>query len=329
MTEFINQIGVVGNSLVIIVSITCLYYGADWLVNGGSAVSSRFGVPPFVVGLTVVAFGTSLPEFVVSFVANIFGDSPTIAIGNIIGSNITNVGLILGLSALILPIAIPFSNILKQLIFLFLMGSLLFAFSLDGLVNRFEGAVLIILLIGYVIYLYRHPEQAETEDTAEKTDINLIGSITLIIIGIVILSGGAWLFVESGKWFAVKLGVSELVIGLTIMAVGTSLPELATSVVAAMKRRGDISIGNIVGSNIFNILFIMGGVSLFKPLSVLETKIVDGTQVTYFPYYQYLSMVLFGLVLIPMTIKSKLDRISGAILIMGYLAFYTYLFLEH
>lgn len=327
MAEFINNIGIAGNSLIIVVSIACLYYGAEWLVNGGSAVSSRFGVSPFVIGLTVVAFGTSLPEFVVSFIANMFKNSPTIAIGNIIGSNITNVGLILGLSAMILPMAIKFRAIVGQLIFLLLSGLLLLVFSLDGWISRIEGAILTSLLLGYVVYLYRHPDQAETPDTIDTSHANLFKGIALVAAGIIVLSGGAWLFVESGKWFAVKLGVSELVIGLTIMAVGTSLPELATSLVAALKRQGEISIGNIVGSNIFNILFIMGGVSLFKPLSVFEKKMVEGMEVTYFPFYQYFAMILFGLILIPMMLRSKLGRGSGAILIMGYIAFYSYLFL--
>ncbi len=326
--EFFNNIGLFGNVLSIIVSIAFLYYGAEWLVNGGSYIARHFGVPNLVIGLTIVAFGTSLPEFVVSFVANIFEDSPTMAIGNIIGSNITNIGLILGLSALILPMAIMFSRIYGQLLFLFSVGLLLYVLSLDGVINRWEGIAMTLILIGYVVYLYRHPDNVETDGDKETIHHSVLSNIGLLAVGVTVLSGGAWLFVQSGQWFAYRFGVPELVIGMTVMAVGTSLPELATSLVAAIKKQGEISIGNIIGSNIFNILFVMGGVSIVKPLRVLETRTVQGVEESYFPHYHYWVMLFFGLILLPMMWKSKLGRLSGIVLILGYFGFYTYLFLD-
>lgn len=323
MDALLNNIGLIGNSIVILISIVLLYFGAEWLVKGGSNIASRFGVSPLIVGLTVVAFGTSLPEFVVSFIAHVFEDASTIAIGNIIGSNITNIGLILGLSAVILPVSIVFKRLAKQLIFLFIASIILYVFSLNGEVNRFEGAILSLMLIGYVLFLYRNAhlvEKGESEQTSP-----LFKSVLLVIAGIGGLSGGAWLFVESGIWISEEFGVSKLVIGLTIVALGTSLPELATSVVAATRGEGDISVGNIVGSNIFNILFIFGGVSLFKPLGVLEERTINGLTGLYFPHYQYIIMICFGLILFPLALKSKIGRISGGILMAGYAGFYIYL----
>jgi cation:H+ antiporter len=325
MDSMIASIGMGGNSIVIALSATLLFFGADWLVKGGSLLAKQMGVKPLIVGLSIVAFGTSMPEFVVSLIANVFEDSSTIAIGNIIGSNVTNIGLILGLSGLIFPITIHFKQTYKGLLFLFLVSLLLYGLSLDGSVSRIDGVIMVIVLLGYVLYLYRNPGEIPLEsfegEFGSKTT-----NLLLVLAGSVALSVGAWLFVKSAVWIAEEFDIPKMVIGLTIVAVGTSLPELATSLVAAFRKHGEISVGNIIGSNVFNILFIMGGVGLIKPLDVLEARTIDGVAMKLFPHAQYIIMMLFGLVLIPLGLRHKIGRLTGTILVLGYLSFYLYLF---
>lgn len=325
MDSFIGSIGMAGNSVVIAMSAALLFFGADWLVKGGGHLAQQFGVKPMIIGLTIVAFGTSMPEFVVSLIANVWQDSSTIALGNIIGSNVTNIGLILGLSGLIFPITLHFRKIYKGLIFLFLISLLLYGLSLDGAITRGDGFILVIILIGYVAYLYRNPDTS-TEEQLDAEIGPLVKNIVLVVGGSIALSIGAWLFVKSAVWIADEFNIPKMVIGLTIVAVGTSLPELATSLVAALRKHGEISVGNIVGSNIFNILFIMGGVGIIKPLNVIGTQIVDGQKVQFFPHAQYIIMMLFGLILIPLGMRHRIGRLTGVILVSGYVAFYVYLF---
>ncbi len=321
------SLGLILNLLLIMGAVFMLFFGAEWLVRGGSNIARQLGVKPLVVGLTIVAFGTSMPEFVVSLIANVWRDSATIAIGNIIGSNITNVGLVLGMSALFFPISVHFSHVKRQLIFMTMTGILLYLLSLNGIISRFEGVIMVSLLILYVSYLYRHPEEAAVE-TIEVEDGSIVKNLFLVILGSVLLSLGAWLFVEGAVWIAEALGVPKLVVGLTVVALGTSLPELAASLVAAFRRHGDISVGNIIGSNIFNILFIMGGVGLVKPLTVWEKKIVAGQVVTYFPHAQYLIMLVFCLALFPLTFHNRIGRKAGTLLLLGYVGFYYYVFYD-
>lgn len=321
----IASIGMGGNSVIIAISAALLFFGAEWLVRGGSQFAKQMGVKPLIVGLSIVAFGTSMPEFVVSLIANVFEDSSTIAIGNIIGSNVTNIGLILGVSGLIFPITIHFKQTYKGLIFLFIISLLLYGLSLDGSVSRIDGLVMVLVLIGYIYYLYRHPGEVPLEDYdgefGSKTK-----NLLLVLAGSVALSVGAWLFVKSAVWIAEEFDIPKMVIGLTIVAVGTSLPELATSLVAAFRKHGEISVGNIIGSNVFNILFIMGGVGFIKPLDVLESRTIAGEVVKLFPHAQYIIMMMFGLVLIPLGLRHKIGRLTGTILVMGYIGFYVYLF---
>ena len=328
MDALFNSIGMGGNSFIIAVSAALLFFGAEWLVRGGSQLANQFGVKPMIVGLTIVAFGTSMPEFVVSLIANVWQDSSTIAIGNIIGSNVTNIGLILGLSGLIFPFALHFSTIYKGLIFLFVVSLLLYVLSLDGSITRWDGLLMIVILLGYIAYLYRHPEEAPIEEIDEGNG-PFWRAVLLVLVGSVALSIGAWLFVKSAVWIADEFKIPKMVVGLTIVAVGTSLPELATSLVAAFRKNGEISVGNIIGSNIFNILFIMGGVGFIKPLNVLETRIIDGVTVQSFPHAQYLIMMAFGLVLIPLGLRNRIGRLTGTVLLTGYIAFYIFLFVGH
>lgn len=328
--DYTSLIGLPGNIVVLFFSAYMLYLGAEWLVKGGSNLAMRYGVKPFVIGLTVGAYGTSMPEFVVSFFANVVEESAAISLGNIIGSNITNVGLILGLSTFVFPIHIAFQQIRNQLFFLFGISLLLYMFSFDGSISRAEGGLLFLLLFGYLFALYKMPEMAE--DTFEEADreleIHSLGiSLLMVLAGSFLLSFGAWSFVKSSVWVAEQFSIPKLYIGLSIAALGTSLPELATSMIAAFRKQSEISVGNIIGSNMFNILFVLGGVGLIKPLSVLEPAIHGAENLPRFPHAEYLVMIVFGLALFPMSYKSnKIGRISGLALLLGYLLFYWWLF---
>ena len=328
--DYTTYIGLPGNIGVLLLSAYLLFLGAEWLVKGGCNLAMRYGVKPFVIGLTVVAYGTSMPEFVVSFFANVVEHSATISLGNIIGSNITNVGLILGLSSLIFPIHIAFQNIRNQLFFLFGISVLLYMFSLDGSISRPEGGLLFLMLFGYLFALYKMPEMAEEtfEEADRELEIVSLGiSILMVLAGSILLSLGAWSFVKSSVWVAEQFNIPKLYIGLSIVALGTSLPELATSLVAALRKQSEISVGNIIGSNVFNILFVLGGVGLIKPLSVLEPVVPGSENLSRFPHAEYLVMILFGLILFPMSFKSnKIGRRSGFVLLLAYSLFYWWLF---
>ncbi len=330
LPDYTALIGLPGNIVVLLFSAYLLYLGAEWLVKGGSNLAMRYGIKPFVIGLTIVAYGTSMPEFVVSFFANVVEEFATISLGNIIGSNITNIGLILGLSALIFPIHIAFQRIRNQLFFLFGISMLLYMFSLDGSISRPEGGLLLLLLSGYLFALYKMPEMAEGafEEADRELEIHSLGlSLLMVLGGSAVLSFGAWSFVKSSVWVAEQFNIPKLYIGLSIVALGTSLPELATSMVAAFRKQSEISVGNIIGSNVFNILFVLGGVGLIKPLSVLEPAFPGTETLSPFPHAQYVIMIAFGLVLFPMSYRNNvIGRFSGLLLLLGYILFYWWLF---
>lgn len=257
-----------------------LIKGADWLVTGSSFVAGRFGVSELMIGLTIVAFGTSAPELVVNIIASFQGNTE-IAIGNIVGSNIANILLILGVAAIIYPLKVQKSTVWKEIPFALLGAFLIIILANDMLVDgatssaitRIDGFVLLgffILFLYYVFGSALKPSQSEEvqsgEDVEAKKDISMNRSVAMIIGGMVgLVIGGKWI-VDGAISFASAFGVSEALIGLTVVAIGTSLPELATSAVAAFKKNVDIAVGNIVGSNIFNIFWIVGLSSLIKPL---------------------------------------------------------------
>lgn len=325
MTALLNNYGPLSSYIFILISVALLFYGADWLVRGGAQIARRFGVRPLVVGLTIVAFGTSLPEFVVSFFAAMQGSS-TIAIGNIIGSNITNIGLILGLSALVFPITAAFQTMYRQLVVMIVVTIVLYLFALNGVIDRWQGILMVLLLLGYIYYLYNHPDEAVIEPVEEVSE-NLVKSVALVIFGIFGLMLGSRLFVDSAIWLASYYHIPEVIIGLTIVALGTSLPELATSMVAAFRKHSDISLGNIVGSNIFNVLFIMGGVSVIKPLSVNETRVnPDGTLSSFFPHFEYLFMLGLSILLMVLLLRNRIGRLAGVLFLGSYVFFYLYLY---
>ena len=299
----------------LLIGSTLLYFGAEWIVKGGVSVAKRFGISTLVVGLTVVAFGTSMPELVVSIIAAL-ENSSTLAIGNAVGSNIANIGLALALSALIFPITINYFPIKRDL-WIYLFACLLFIlFVLDGRLSRFEGLFLFIGLVFYIIICIHNPLNDEYEPQ-DHLEYSLVKAITYIIAGILSLALGANLFVDGAIYLARYFGVSEIAIGMSIVALGTSLPELATSAMAAFRKESAISVGNIVGSNIFNILSVLGITSLIAPLDSPK-EILN---------FELPVMVLFGLAIIVIAkLPQPIHRAYSAILLVGYLLFIYLLF---
>lgn len=297
-----------------------LYFGAEWMVGGASRLAVNIGIRPIVVGLTVVAFGTSSPELAVSLIA-VFEESDGIAIGNIIGSNIANIGLILGVSALVSPLKVD-PNVLRRELPIMAVVSMVFVGLLyDGVVDFWDGVFLFGGLLCYLAYQLRdvfgsdrqEKEVGEGEAAPPRNGWNVL----LIFVGLGVLVGGANLMIDSGVVIARRLGISEIVIGIALVAIGTSLPELATSLVSALRGESDISVGNIIGSNLFNIMCVVGLVSIVSPLSVDRQLL----------YFELPIMLAFSLILFPfMRTGFVLSRLEGGILLIGYALFIFSLF---
>lgn len=301
-------------AIYLLVGLALLYFGAEGLVRGSSSLALRLGLSPLVVGLTVVAFGTSSPELMVSLRAALEGQSD-ISVGNVVGSNICNIGLILGLCALITPIATN-SQIVRIDIPIMLGVTVVALLVLaDGALGRAEGAILFASLLAYIAFSIRlarrQPADALGAEFAEEVKISKRGlavDILMVVGGLLLLVLGARFLVDGAVIVARTLGWSEALIGLTIVAIGTSLPELATSLLAAVKRESDIAVGNIVGSNIFNLLGILGITAMVHPLQGGGIGMVD-----------FAVMAAFSLVLWPMAFhQQRITRPEGAILLAGY-----------
>ena len=310
--------------LYLALGLVLLYYGAEALVRGSSSLALRLGLSPLVIGLTVVAFGNSSPDLVVSLKAGLAGQG-NISVGNVVGSNICNIGLILGICALVTPIATT-SQIVRIDIPIMIAATAFTTFLLwDGTLGLAEGIILFALLLAYVVFsVYlarRQPTDAlgaefDTEVKASKRGLFI--DLLMVAGGLVLLIFGARFLVDGAVVIARAFGWSEALIGLTVIAVGTSLPELATSLVAAVKKEADIAVGNIVGSNIFNLLGILGITAMTTPLAASGISLVD-----------YAVMAVFALVLWPMAYHQKrITRLEGAILLAGYAAYVSWLVLS-
>lgn len=296
----------------LILSLMALYIGAGWLVQGSSALALKAKISPLVIGLTIVAFGTSAPELAVSLGATLRGQGD-IAIGNIVGSNIFNIGVILGVSATICPLQVK-KQLLRIDIPIMLAATILFTILFwNGTLDRKEG---LFFLTGIIIYtllslLYSRKQEEEPNLELEEQPKHWAVDTLTIIGGLVVLVFASRLLVDNAVSIAKELGVSEAVIGLTIVAAGTSMPELATSVVATYKHKTDIAIGNIVGSNLFNILAIAGSCSLIHPI---EAKNVN--------YIDLLVMLAISILLLPlMKSGQKISRTEGVALILFYVIY--------
>ena len=310
----------------IVLGFVALVKGADWLVDGASAIAKRFGISDLVIGLTVVAFGTSMPEFVVNMVSVAEG-STDLALTNILGSNIINTFVILGLTALVYPIAsqkrsrdfdIPMSIIAGLFVLVFVAVQLPFGEDGKG-VGRIGGVILLLLFCYFLYNTFRHakdhPEDNELTNEGVK-ELTIGKALGLILVGFIGLIVGGELIVKSAVDIATRMGVSEAIIGLTIVALGTSLPELATSVIAAAKHNSDIAIGNVFGSNIFNVFFVLATSSIVRPLPAYEGIELDAL------------MAAAGSIIVWMAVKTnkerKIKRWAGALLLIvygGYLAY--------
>lgn len=300
--------------LAIVGGFVILTVGAEALVRGASAVALRLGITPLVIGLTIVAFGTSAPELAVSLKSALAGNSG-IALGNVIGSNIANIGLILALTALIRPIKVQ-SQMVKRDIPLMIAASVLFWFMLfDGELGFVDGLILVIALISYLVFSYISAKNSSEELDLDTSPQNPALSALFIIVGIAMLIGGGILFVDGAVDLAKAFGVSEVVIGLTIVAIGTSMPELVTSVVAALKGESDIAIGNVVGSNLFNILGILGITALVQPVSSAGLENFD-----------FIVMLALAVVLLPFAWTGlRIGRREGGVMLAVYLGYISYL----
>ncbi|AAN53439.1 calcium/sodium antiporter [Shewanella oneidensis MR-1] len=303
-------------ALSIIGGFLILTLGAEALVRGATTIALRLGITPLVIGLTIVAFGTSAPELAVSVKAALAGNSG-IALGNVIGSNIVNIGLILGITALIRPIEVK-SEMVKRDIPIMILASMLFwGLLLDGELSLIDGVILLSFMLGYLVFSYFSAKNTNDADgeVIEEGPKNPLLSLLFIAVGISMLVGGGILFVNGAVDLAKVFGVSEIIIGLTIVAIGTSMPELVTSVLAALKGQSDIAIGNIVGSNIFNILGILGVTAIVYPVSGLGFQSLD-----------FIVMLAFAVVILPFAWTGlRIGRREGATLLIAYLGYLIYL----
>ena len=319
------------NILFCLIGFLLLYFGAEWLVKGSSSLARSLGVTPVVIGLTVVAFGTSAPELVVSLVSSIQGKS-MIAVGNVVGSNICNIALVLGVSALFQPITSHRSVVTRDIPIMLGISVYLLVLSFNSVLGRVEGATLFTGIILYTFFNYYIAMRESKRGLAQEAVLEELGveeveyitsrkkQIIFILVGIFGVVFGAQLVVDSAVKIMTVLGVSEKFIGLTIVAFGTSLPELATSVVAAIRKEMDISIGNLVGSNVFNIMSVLGVASLVRPITIPGGFFESGL------VFDYLVMMFTSfLPWLMMRKTNTVTRRDGAILLLCYVGYLVYL----
>lgn len=312
--------------VILAVGLGILIYGAEYLVKGASSLAARLGVPALAIGLTIVAFGTSMPELTVNIYAALTGASD-IAIGNIVGSNIANILLILGISAIITPLAVKSSTVWKEMPFALLGGALLFVFGADALISgtapdiltRGEGLAFLGIFAIFMYYVVGLAKSGNVEEAEDVTEYSYIWSTLFIIGGLVGLVLGGKLLVDQAVFLATFFGLSQAVIGLTVVAIGTSLPELATSVVAARRGQVDIAVGNVIGSNIFNIFWILGVTALIAPLPITATFVPDVL------FELFVSSLLFLVMFVGR--KHTLTRWEGWAFVALYAGYLTYLVL--
>jgi cation:H+ antiporter len=306
--------------VIFLIGLTVLYFGSEWLVKGSSRLAKSLHIQPIIIGVTIVAFASSAPEAGVSLVAALKKNSD-IALGNILGSVIANIGLVLGISAIISPLKIQLSIIRKELPIMMGAAILFYLMALNLSIGFLEGLILFVGIILFITYsVYQGLREKNKNQLVEKEYEKFLKGkkdkrikfILLSLVGLILIIGGANLLIKSAIFIAQKLGVSELIIGITLVAVGTSMPELAISAVAAYRKEADISVGNIIGSNIFNIFFVIGAVAMIYPLSV-EKNVLG---------FEFPAMLFFSILLIwTMKTNLTLSRTEGVILLGLYILF--------
>ncbi|HBJ1645663.1 TPA: calcium/sodium antiporter [Clostridium botulinum] len=329
------------NYIILLLGFVLLIKGADIFVDGASVIAKKLGIPAVIVGLTIVSLGTSAPELAVSLISSLNG-SNEIAIGNVIGSNIFNTLMVLGTTAIVLPLIIKKETVKNDFLVNTSVTILLFLFTFDSLfmsdtniISRLDGLILILICIFYVVVLIKKAKKMPNEDLNEDTtelknslvdnniEVNILHKVIFMIIGVAGIVVGGNLVVDSATNIAYSLGMSEKLVGLTIVAAGTSLPELVTSIVAALKGENDIALGNVLGSNIFNILLILGLSSLINPIHVSQALMTD------FIYLIVINLLLIGLVFFNKAKEKKLTRIEGFLLVGLYLSYMAYIIIRN
>lgn len=340
------------NIVLLVLGVIIVLKGADWLTDGAVNIATRFGVSQMVIGLTIVAMGTSMPEFCVSMVSALKG-TPDLAVGNVVGSNTLNTLLIVGCSALVAPIMVKRSSVKRDIPFAVVASLLMLLFCLDGAIGRVDAAV---LFAGFCLFMFVTLKYAKTTEgpaaavatngatttaiseastsqtsaheasssetsapeASQASGASMLKAVVMLVVGLLCLIAGSNMFVDNASFVASSLGVSDAVIGLTIVAGGTSLPELATSMVSAKKGNSDIAIGNVIGSNVFNILMIIGITGLVKPMHIAGITTLD------------LIMMLASMLLMWFFCRTtyKVKRWEGAVLTIVYLAYLTWLIMN-
>lgn len=312
--------------LLICLGILILFFGAEWLVRGASALALDFGISPVVVGLTIVAMGTSAPELVASLQAQLVQDAGSVVLGNVIGSNIFNVGLILGLAAVIGPLQVHSDIVKRETPLAIGVSALMLIMMVGGVIQRWEGIVLCLCFIAYILFQIHIAKSGKGEDSLAKELMEEIEKpkgmsrwwmIVLILVGIAALVIGARLLVDNALVLAIDLGISERVVGLTMVAFGTSLPELATTLVAAIKKERDIAVANVIGSNIFNILLILGTVATIRPIAFDRTLLTRDV---------VFMLVVICLAMLMFIRKNQLTRLQGSLLLLFCVVYGYFLF---
>ena len=309
--QIILQIAILALGFVFLVK------GADWFVDGAASIATKFGIPQLIIGLTIVAMGTSAPEAAVSITAAAGGNAD-ITIGNVVGSNILNIFVILGLTALVNPVVVQKSSLIVDIPVVIGITAMIFVMGLDGSISRLDAVIMLIVFVSYLLYLIWDAKRSKAlgletnEDSEEIKNLSLPKSLIFTVIGLALIVAGSNCVVEGATFIAEKAGLSERFIGLTIVALGTSLPELFTSVTAAMKKNSDIAVGNILGSNIFNILFVVGLSGLIIPVPFQNAfrfdTIVSG-----------IAAILLLLFCLP---KKRLSRVAGIIFLICYAVYF-------
>lgn len=314
------------NVLLLVSGIGVLYFGAEWLVRGAGRLAASMGVPPIVVGLTVVSLGTSAPELAVCLFATL-GGTPDIAVGNVMGSNLANIGLILGLTALIRPLDVAARVVSREVPVMLLITICLLPLIWDGWVGRGDAVILLVILAAYLTFVFRSAREEGPEvlgeferfaEVAEQVTLDVrLRDIGLVVAGSAGLVLAGTVIVESAEFVAVAIGMPPLLISLSVIAIGTSLPELATSVVAAIRGESDIAVGNVIGSNVFNLTAILGITGLVKPIAVAGSVLQA----------EYPAVLLISAVAFPVTWSAfRVRRWEGAGLLVLYLVLMTWLF---
>lgn len=309
------------NFALLVVGLVCLFYGGNWLVRGASNLALSFGLSILIIGLTIVAIGTSMPELLVSVQAALAGKSD-LAIGNVLGSNIANIGLILGATGLITPLGIKAILLRREIPILILFTIFTYLLTLDGALSRVDGVILLFSFVGFnTMFYYLAKQEQDARRSLRSSDgeprprsAKRLKELVFLCIGIIALVLGSRLMVEGAVNLARQIGVSELVIAITLVAFGTSLPELAAALAAAFHKETDLAIGNIVGSNIANLLLILGVTAFLRPIAVDRSEV----------QLEFLVMIAFSIMLFPFMRRQKLGRRHSAIFLGAYLAFIIY-----